>query len=157
MQMYADSVGHDLGLHRSDLMAMNLMSQAATRGSSLTPSQVAKSMSLSAAAVTALVDRLERVGHLERHPDPVDRRRVRLDVSQQAEDVSRVMFRPMNDELTEIMDGYTEEELRLIGRILQDFTGAVQRAGTPDPASQEGEGEAIPSSSAPTLGDHATG
>jgi len=157
MQIYADGVGHDLGLHRSDLMAMNLMSHAAARGSSMTPTQVAKSMSLSAAAVTALVDRLERVGHLVRHPDPADRRRVRLDVSQQAEDVSRGMFRPMNEELVEVMGQYTQAELQLVGRVLDDFTSAVQRASGHDPVRPQEDGDSVSTSPAPTLGDHATG
>lgn len=157
VQMYADDVGHHLGLHRSDLMAMNLVSQASARGSSLTPSQVAKSMSLSAAAVTALVDRLERVGHLMRHPDPADRRRVRLDVSQQAQDVSRAMFRPMNDELAEVMSRYSEAELALVSQMLQEFTQAVQRAQTPDSPSEDGRGDTGSPASASTLGDHATG
>ncbi|HKJ11460.1 MAG TPA: MarR family transcriptional regulator [Ornithinimicrobium sp.] len=154
MQMYADGVGHDLGLHRSDLMAMNLMSQAAARGTSMTPSQVARSMSMSAAAVTALVDRLERVGHLERHPDPTDRRRVKLDVSRQAEDVSRTMFRPMNDELVEVMSHYTEDELEVVDRMLTEFTRAVMRAREHNPAE---DGDSGLAARPPTLGHHATG
>jgi len=157
MQIYADGVGHDLGLHRSDLMAMNLVSQAAGRGSSMTPSQVAKNMSLSAAAVTALVDRLERVGHLVRQPDPDDGRRVRLGVSRQAEDVSRDLFQPMNDELVEAMDRYTEGELELISRMLDDLTAAVHRARGHDPVKTEVGGDSAPVPPAPTLGDHATG
>ncbi len=127
LQLYSDAVGHDLGLHRSDLMAMNLMSQAAQCGTSMTPTDVSKKMSLSAAAVTALVDRLERVGHLVRNPDPDDRRRVRLDVSRQAETVSREMFRPLNEGLTEAMSAYTDEELELVQRVLADLSNAVLR------------------------------
>lgn len=147
-QLYADGVGHELGLHRSDLMAMNLMSQAAMRGESMTPTDVSKQMSLSAAAVTALVDRLERVGHLVRHPDAKDRRRTRLGVSRQAESVSREMFRPMNDRLYEAMGSYTDEELDLVTRVLRDLVQAVHEA-------EPSDGPADPAG--PTLGDHATG
>ena len=157
LQLYSDGVGHDLGLHRSDLMAMNLMSQSAQRGRLMTPTDVSKKMSLSAAAVTALVDRLERVGHLVRHPDPDDRRRVRLDISKQAETVSRQMFRPLNASLNEAMSAYTDEELELVQRVLTDLSEAVATVGpsngaaTADPsvAGQDGQG--------PTLDDHETG
>lgn len=132
MQLYADSVGHGLGLHRSDLMAMNLMSQASLQGHSMTPGEVAKKMSLSAAAVTALVDRLEDVGHLVRRPDASDRRRVRLGVSKQAESVSRAMFRPMNDRLYAALAHYTDEELDLVARVLADVSEAVEKADTQD-------------------------
>lgn len=136
MQLYADSVGHDLGLHRSDLMAMNLMSQASLHGHSMTPGEVAKKMSLSAAAVTALVDRLEGVGHLVRQPDASDRRRVRLGVSRQAEKASRAMFRPMNDRLYAALAHYTDAELDLVARVLSDLTQAVEKADTEDPPPQ---------------------
>lgn len=148
LQLYADAVGHDLGLHRSDLMAMNLMSQAAQRGKSMTPTDVSKNMSLSAAAVTALVDRLERVGHLVRHPDPDDRRRVRLDVSKQAETMSRAMFRPLNDGLNDAMSAYTDEELELVQRVLADLNDAVLKVA---PHSAVGDVRG------PTLGNHETG
>ncbi len=147
-QLYSDGVGHSLGLHRSDLMALNLMSQAGARGTLMTPTDVAKQMSLSAAAVTALVDRLERVGHLVRQPDAKDRRRVRLDVSKQAESVSREMFRPMNERLFEAMSPYSDEELELVTRVMQDLSRAV---GGVEPGAKPAE----PSGS--TLGDHATG
>ncbi|MGB3827148.1 MAG: MarR family transcriptional regulator [Ornithinimicrobium sp.] len=128
-QLYADSVGHGLGLHRSDLMALNLMSQAAANhGELMTPGDVAKQMSLSAAAVTALVDRLERVGHLVRQPDAHDRRRVRLDVSKQAESVSREMFRPMNDRLLGALSAYSDQELELVAQVLRDLSVAVDGA-----------------------------
>ncbi len=147
-QLYSDGVGQSLGLHRSDLMALNLMSQAATHGESMTPTDVAKQMRLSAAAVTALVDRLERVGHLVRQPDAKDRRRVRLDVSKQAESVSREMFRPMNERFFDAMSAYSDEELELVTRVLQDLTGAVSEV---EPGTKPAE----PTGS--TLGDHATG
>ncbi len=157
LQLYSDGVGHDLGLHRSDLMAMNLMSQAAQHGKSMTPTDVSKRMSLSAAAVTALVDRLERVGHLVRHPDPDDRRRVRLDVSKQAEKVSREMFSPLNAGLNEAMLAYTDDELALVQRVLADISEAVINVvrgessanAAPSPARKDGPG--------PTLNDHETG
>ncbi|MGB3187041.1 MAG: MarR family transcriptional regulator [Ornithinimicrobium sp.] len=146
MQLYADSVGHELGLHRSDLMAMNLMSQASLRGHAMTPGEVAKKMSLSAAAVTALVDRLEDVGHLVRTPDVKDRRRVRLGVSKQAATVSRSMFRPMNDRLYAALAHYTAAELDVVARVLADMTEAIEEAET----DQAIPGDPKPAETAPT-------
>lgn len=157
LQLYSDAVGHDLGLHRSDLMAMNLMSQAALHGKSMTPTDVSKKMSLSAAAVTALVDRLERVGHLVRHPDPDDRRRVRLDVSKQAETVSREMFRPLNAQLAEVMSTYTDDELELVDRVLTDLSAAVAKVVPGEAATGEAPNAARKDRLGPTLVDHETG
>ncbi|CAN5468332.1 MarR family transcriptional regulator [soil metagenome] len=132
MQLHADSVGHEVGLHRSDLMAMNLMSQASQSGHSMTPGEVAKKMGLSAAAVTALVDRLEDVGHLARHRDTDDRRRVRLGLTRQAQKTGRAMFQPVNDRLHTVLANYTDSELELVLRVLSDVSDEVDRANTGD-------------------------
>lgn len=127
-QQYSDLVGHEAGLHRSDMAAMNHISQAAIHGEVLGPSDVAKRMSLSPAAVTALVDRLEAVGHLVRHRDEEDRRRVRLDLTHEAILTAGLMFRPMTSAMNEAMESYTDEELELVLRVLRDLTAAVDRA-----------------------------
>lgn len=145
MQMYADTAGHHAGLHRSDLTAMDIISQAAQRGERLTPSDVAHRMNLSPAAVTALVDRLAKVGHVERHPDAHDRRRTRLDVSDQAVGVSMAMFRPLTLAMFTALEPYTDAELELVTRVLGDLSAAVQHADPTDPPA------------VPTPGDHETG
>jgi DNA-binding MarR family transcriptional regulator len=161
MQQYGDSVGHHIGLHRSDLTAMNLISQAAMRGERMSPSDVARQMSLSAAAVTALVDRLEKVGHLERTPDERDRRRVRLDVSEQATGVSRRMFRPLTEQMVKVLEPYSDEELELVLKVITEMTEAVQHAdpGTADlSGTPYAERHAVrPGDGEPTLGPHETG
>jgi DNA-binding MarR family transcriptional regulator len=43
--------------------------------SGLTPSELGQRLGLSSGGVTVLVDRLERAGHVERHPHPQDRRK----------------------------------------------------------------------------------
>lgn len=135
MQQYTDRVGHHAGLHRSDLAAMNIISQASQRGQRLTPSDVAHRMSLSPAAVTALVDRLAKVGHLRRQPDDHDRRRVRLIVSDQAVAVSVTMFRPLTQAMARALEPYSDEELELVTRVLNDLSAAVD--GT-DPTGEGG-------------------
>lgn len=167
MQQYVDSAGHHIGLHRSDLTAMNIISQAARRGDRLTPSEVAQRMSLSPAAVTALVDRLAKAGHLERQADDRDRRRVRLDVSEQAVGVSMRMFRPLTAAMSTALEPYSDEELELVTRVLSDLSAAVEQAdptgidlaGTPyahrtDRPAGSRRSRRGP---APTLGGHETG
>lgn len=124
-QQYADRAGHRAGIHRSDLTAMNHISQANVMGESLGPGDVAKRMSLSPAAVTALVDRLESVGHLVRHRDEEDRRRIRLDLTDHATVTAIEMFRPMTTAMHKALEGYTDQELHLVARAMQDLTEAL--------------------------------
>jgi len=51
---------------------------AATDGLSATPKQAGDHLGLSTGAMTSLIDRLERRGHLERRPNPLDRRSILL-------------------------------------------------------------------------------
>ena len=60
-----------LGLARGDLRCLNLLEAGPA-----TPTQIAGGLGLSTGSVTALIDRLERKGLVERSRDPSDRRGV---------------------------------------------------------------------------------
>ena len=63
---YAERFGSRHGLHRTDVNALALILAAARRGEPMSPSALAKELGLSPSATTALIDRLEAVGHVER-------------------------------------------------------------------------------------------
>jgi len=73
---YAERFGAVHGLHRTDVNALVLIMEAARIGEPLSPSALAKELGLSPSATTALVDRLEALGHVERTRPAADRRRV---------------------------------------------------------------------------------
>src|SRR5919199_4288009 len=83
-----DAVGQrfaDLhGLGRTDVRALVAIMDAARGGSALTAGALGQAVELSSASVTALVDRLERAGHVQRVRDPADRRRVVLEMTESA-------------------------------------------------------------------------
>src|SRR4051795_13575055 len=69
------------GLNRTDVRALVAIMDAARRGESLTAGALGSAVELQSASVTALVDRLEKVGHVHRVRDPGVRRRVSLQMS----------------------------------------------------------------------------
>lgn len=119
-------------VHRTDLAALNVISLAEGRGESMTPSKLARSLSMSAAAMTALVDRLVKAGHLERHPDPNDRRRTHLRVTRTASVAGRVMFGPMAEQIRQAAEAYSPEELALVVKVLADIEAAINHDGVAD-------------------------
>lgn len=127
-QGYADRVSRHLDVHRSDLSAMSVIAASAARGQSTSAGQLARRLLMSPAAVTALVDRLERAGHVRRHRDERDRRRVVLGLTGYAGQVSGVMFRPLSHHLQEALSAYSDEELDLVARVLDDAVAATRRA-----------------------------
>jgi DNA-binding MarR family transcriptional regulator len=96
-------------------------------GQPLTPGGLGQELGLSSGATTALVDRLERVGHVHRVRDERDRRRVTLHYGETAATVGEAFFRPLAVRLDEVLDGYSPAELAAARRFLVD-TIAVVRA-----------------------------
>ena len=126
-----DAVGQrfaDLhGLNRTDVRALVAVMDAARRGQSLTAGGLGEAVDLRSASVTALVDRLERVGHVRRVRDPEDRRRVSLEISDSAMAAGGEFFGGLQCDLVAAMAGYSGEELAVVSRFLTDMTDVIVR------------------------------
>ena len=131
-----DAVGQrfaDLhGLNRTDVRALVAVMDAARRGTSLTAGGLGEAVDLRSASVTALVDRLERVGHLRRVRDPEDRRRVSLQISDSAMAAGAEFFGGLQRDLVAAMSGYSDEELAVVARFLAEMTDVIVRHQRPD-------------------------
>ncbi len=116
---------HALG--RTDVRALVAIMDAARRGEALTAGVLGQAVDLSSASVTALVDRLERAGHVRRVRDPQDRRRVVLEMSESAMAAGGQFFGGLNRDLLAAMADYSEEELAVVHRFLSEVTAVVEQ------------------------------
>ncbi|MEV8518094.1 MarR family transcriptional regulator [Dactylosporangium sp. NPDC051484] len=112
------------GLHRTDMNAVAHIWRAAQDGEPLTAGELARRLSLSPAATTALLARLERAGHVERRPDTADRRRINLDIQPPAQELAAAFFAPLGVHLRAAFGRFAPEEIELVTRIM----GAVLEA-----------------------------
>ena len=64
-------------------------------GDPITPGRLGEQLNLSSGSVTALIDRLERAGHIRRDRDTVDRRKVLLHYADQGAALAMEFFRPL--------------------------------------------------------------
>lgn len=123
------------GLHRTDMNALVYISSAAGAGYPLSPGQLGVELRLSSPATTALLDRLERVGHVSRERDTADRRRVVLRTREQGMRLAVEFFAPLGVALDAMMDEFGDDELRTVRRFLdravEVVEGAKQRAVGP--------------------------
>src|SRR3954447_24052949 len=110
------------GLNRTDVRALVAIMDAARRGEALTAGRLGEAVELRSASVTALIDRLERVGHLRRVRDPADRRRVSLEMSAEAMAAGAAHFGGLQRELLAAMAGYSDEQLAVVRRFLTEMT-----------------------------------
>lgn len=126
-----DAVGQrfaDLhGLNRTDVRALVAVMDAARQGTSLTAGALGEAVDLRSASVTALVDRLERAGHVRRVRDADDRRRVALEMTDEAMRAGAAFFGGLQRDLVAAMSGYSDEELAVVSRFLTGMTEIITR------------------------------
>jgi DNA-binding MarR family transcriptional regulator len=113
------------GLNRTDVRALVAIMDAARRGEALTAGRLGEAVELRSASVTALIDRLERVGHVRRVRDPADRRRVSLEMSEAAMAAGAAHFGGLQRELLAAMAGYSDEQLAVVRRFLTEMTDVI--------------------------------
>jgi len=113
------------GLGRTDVRALVAIMDATRSGEPLSAGGLGTAVSLSSASVTALVDRLERAGHVHRVRDPADRRRVVLEMSESAMAAGGQFFGGLQRDLVAAMAAYSDEELAVVRRFLEQMTDVV--------------------------------
>ncbi|HEX4813671.1 MAG TPA: MarR family transcriptional regulator [Nonomuraea sp.] len=116
------------GLHRTDLNALVVILDAARAGTPLTPGGLGAALNLSPPATTALVDRLQQAGHVERRRSAADRRKVEVVLNEQAAELASRFFAPLGRHLTEVIEAFTPEERLVIGRFLESGIRATAAA-----------------------------
>ncbi|MFF4947878.1 MarR family transcriptional regulator [Streptomyces chattanoogensis] len=106
------------GLHPTDLRALICLLDAARSGTPTTPGRLGAQLGVNSAGTTALVDRLERLGHVRRVRDTRDRRRVLLEVDERAVALGELFFGPLITEIVEAMGTFTASEMATVQRFL---------------------------------------
>jgi DNA-binding MarR family transcriptional regulator len=126
-------------LNRTDVRALVAIMDAARGGDPLTAGRLGAAVELTSASTTALLDRLERMGHLHRVRDQEDRRRVLLEMSESAMSAGAAHFGGLQRDLAAAMGAYTDEELELVSRFLRDMVDVASRyARTDDDQDAQG-------------------
>lgn len=111
------------GLHHTDVEALTRVLVAQERGAPMTAGALAEELGLTSGAITAVVDRLERAGHVSRVRDAADRRKVLLQYSPEGRALADEFFAPLLQNSGAVMDQFTPEELEVVRRYLA-VTGA---------------------------------
>ncbi|GAB3196724.1 MarR family transcriptional regulator [Geodermatophilus arenarius] len=115
------------GLGRTDVRAVIAIMDAARAGEPLTAGGLGAAVGLSSASVTALVDRLERAGHVQRVRDPADRRRVVLQMTAPTTAAGAAHFGGLQRELLAALEDFTDAEVAVVRRWLTAMTDVVAR------------------------------
>jgi DNA-binding MarR family transcriptional regulator len=117
-------VADRLGVDRSALRAINAM-----EAGPVTPSDLARDLSLTSGSVTALIDRLDRAGHLERLADPADRRRRAVALAAPARAAAHAEYEGLGQAIARAFLPFSPDERATAEAALQALARAFDAAG----------------------------
>jgi DNA-binding MarR family transcriptional regulator len=104
-----------LGLGVNDMTAMDRLLQDGPLG----PAELGVLLGMRSASATALVDRLEAAGHVERRPHPTDRRRLVVEPTLHAVEEVLGLIRPLVASLDAVAEEFTADERQAMARYLR--------------------------------------
>ncbi|MCC2308857.1 MarR family winged helix-turn-helix transcriptional regulator [Cellulomonas chengniuliangii] len=122
VQAYDDAAGRRLGVGPTDLRCLDwLVDEPRTAG------QLASATGLRPAATTALIDRLERKGLVERVRSATDRRHVLVQMTDAGRAATWEVYRPLVDEGAALLDRLTVDDLERVSGLLDDLRELTDR------------------------------
>lgn len=120
---HAAATAKRMGLEASELSTLEHLQAAGP----MMLGQLGERLSMSPGAVTALVDRLEKKGYVERLPNPKDRRSALVRETEAGLEDSLEHLWPYIEEMRGIEERFSEEERAVIARFISAATEATHR------------------------------
>lgn len=108
--LFRHLVGERIGVNVTDMECLGLIF---LKGYA-TPSELARYTHLSSGATTAMLDRLEKSGIIERRPNPNDRRSTHIVIVEQTAKKIGFMFESLREAQDRLISSYSESELALL-------------------------------------------
>jgi DNA-binding MarR family transcriptional regulator len=104
-----------MGINRTDSRCLDILEQRRR----VSAGELARDARLTSGAVTAVIDRLERAGYARRISDPDDRRRVLVEPTTKALEVTEELMGPLGEPGYKKVADYTDEQLELLVEFLR--------------------------------------
>lgn len=117
------AVARRLGVTDSEVVAI----QHLARAGELTPGRLGALLQLSSGGVTGLVQRLQRAGHVTRHPSAIDRRSAVVRLSPAVAAQASELWAPFVEEIDERVSDLSEYEREVVRRFLEATADAAER------------------------------
>jgi DNA-binding MarR family transcriptional regulator len=115
LDLMDQAIADRLRMNRTDAQCMDLIS----RMGPMTAGELADRVGLTAGAITAVLDRLERGHWIRRVHDTVDRRRVMVRGGEAEHATVKPIFARLRGSTRQLLSRYSEEQLEVIGDFLR--------------------------------------
>ena len=117
LTQFRNAMSEWAGLNVTDMECLRLLFQKGVA----TPSELAKFTGLTSGATTAMLDRLEKAGLIERQPNPDDRRGTLITPAKSAAKKAASWFESARKAQDELISSYSESELEIIADVFERF------------------------------------
>lgn len=117
LDLIGNAAATRIGINQTDLICLNLL----VRHGPMSPGQVANSLGLTTAAISAMATRLEGGGYAYREIDPKDRRRILMHASQEGTRQAFGLFDDFYTAAARLFTVYDEPDLRKLAELLTRF------------------------------------
>src|SRR3954462_15625231 len=111
-----------IGVNRTDARVLDLLEQ----NGRMTAGEIATGAALTSGAVTGVIDRLEKAGYAVRVRDQDDRRKVLVEPTEELRKRAQEIYYEMGPEGEKLMRAYTDDELRLVLRFIENVTALTE-------------------------------
>jgi DNA-binding MarR family transcriptional regulator len=118
LTQFQNAMSEWAGLNVTDMECLRLLF---LRGIA-SPSELARHTGLTSGATTAMLDRLEKAGLIERHPNPDDRRGTLITPAKTSAEKVASWFESARKAQDELISSCSESELEIIADIFERFT-----------------------------------
>ncbi len=130
--LFRNLIGEKLGVNVTDMECLGLLFHKGIA----TPTELARHTGLSSGATTAMLDRLEKSGLIERRPNPDDRRGTLIVLVKSGAERVGPWFASARQAQNELVSSYSEAELQLLAsfferstRMWEEERGKLQKGG----------------------------
>lgn len=117
LTQFRNAMNEWAGLNATDMECLRLLFQKGTA----TPTELAKHTGLTSGATTAMLDRLEKAGLIERRPNPNDRRGTLIAPEKSSAEKMAAWFESARKAQDELMSTYSESDLEIIADVFKRF------------------------------------
>jgi DNA-binding MarR family transcriptional regulator len=114
------------GVNRTDLHLIDVLRTSGP----LTATELARAVGLTSGGLSIALDRLERLGYIQRSQHPDDRRSVLIEATEVLAPLEAEIFGPLAQQMQKLLRTYTREQLLTIKHYLEhaaEITNAAAR------------------------------
>lgn len=116
-----------MSMGENELLVLRYLLRAAGQERQVSPSEITRYLGVSTASTTAIIDRLEKSGHVTRIPHPTDRRSIHIVATTASDEEVRATLGAMHTRMMSAVVDMTPEESAAVVACLGRLQDAVDQ------------------------------